>query len=215
MGARQEYAEAAPLAAVAGRGQSVLGALTAAMSVARSEPLIRAVGWFGHASLVGPLVDHLHRCDPDLLGVTVEALQRITGATLTEECPDPPYGPEERPFARGYRVPAIVAELSEDPDVWSAWWRKHRVLADERVRYRYGHRWSLRDNVWELESPTSRRADRWLAYVEIVARTSATPPFDPDAFVWQQGEQLRSLRESLGHRLAEPPLDGWAVQYVR
>ena len=214
-GGHAEYAHAASLAAVAGRGRAVLDALTVAMSGPKSAPLIRAIGWFGHASLMDALLDQLRDGDPGLVGVTIEALQRLTGASLTEECPDPSYGPDEQPFTRGYRPPAAVAQLSEDPDAWSAWWRRHRPSADERARYRFGHRWSVHDNLWELESPTSRPADRWIAYLEIVARTSVTAPFDPEAFVWQQGQQLRSLRQSLGHHLARPLQDGWAVQYVR
>jgi hypothetical protein len=215
MEGRSDFGQAALLAAVAGRGGSVLQALRSAMGGgAKSKALIGAVGWFGHASLVEPLLDQLRDGEPSLHGATVEALQRITGATLTEQCPEPTYARDDLPFTRGYRAPEVSSDLVDDPDAWTTWWHRHGRSAEETARYRFGHRWSVRDDLWELDSAASR-ADRWLAYLELVARTGGTLPFDPEAFVSQQRQQVSAWREHLAHRLAAPPQDGWAVQYVR
>jgi HEAT repeat protein len=212
---RPDFGDAAAIAAVAGPVGPTLDALRTALSARVTPALTRAIGWFGHSTLVDALLEQLGGDDAAVQAAAVEALQRITGAALTDDNPEPAYPPNEQPFVHEYRAPSPVASLSADPHVWSTWWTEYGKHADASARYRFGHRWGVRDGLWELETPESPRADRWLAYLELVARTGETLPFDANEFVWRQREQLRSWRDRLAGRLTAAAPDGWAVHTAR
>jgi len=170
------------------------------VSKLNSPSAIRAAGWFGHPQLIEPLLNRLRNGNETVKSAAIEALQRITGASLTDDDPDPAYENDDLPFLRSFAPPAFAAQLSTKAEIWAAWWKKHQPNCKMSQRFRYGHAWSAKDNLWEMEDALSSRGDRWTAYLELVARTGETIAFDPDSFVARQRRQISEWRSFLGAR---------------
>lgn len=157
-----------------------------------SATLLEALGWYGDLRFVDALLAQLEAGQVAAAG----ALQRLTGASLTEDVPDPEYEKGEEPFVRGFSPPPEELELTADPAIWAAWWRKHQGRATLTKRYRWGHLWSTQDNLWEMEHAPASPRERRLAFHELVARTGAAHPFDPRDFVVRQQAAIARWREA-------------------
>ncbi|HEY1333485.1 MAG TPA: hypothetical protein VGF31_04445, partial [Myxococcaceae bacterium] len=125
----------------------------------------------------------------------LEALQRITGATLTEVDPAPEYEPGKGPFTQAQGPVPLPVPLCPDAKAWGAWWAEHGKAARRTTRWRFGHPWSSTDDLGEIELPVSTRGPRRLAFLELCARTGATSPLDLDAFVARQRRELLAWGE--------------------
>jgi hypothetical protein len=154
---------------------------------ARSAGGVEALGWFGHLDAVEPLLA-LMRGEQQIPALL--ALQRITGASLTKDRPAPEYEPGAEPFTQRSGPVPDPQDLLADPEAWSAWWARWGRAASRATRTRWGHAWSPADDLAEMTAASSPRRDRWLAYLELCARTGAASPFDPEAFVPRQQAQL-------------------------
>ncbi len=174
-----------------------------------SPALLEALGWYGDLRFVEPLLAQLRAGQVAAVG----ALQRLTGASLTDDVPDPEYEKGEEPFVRGFSPPPQELELTADPESWTAWWRKHQERATLKKRYRWGHLWSPQDNLWEMEHAPASMRERRLAFHELVARTGATHPFDPRDFVARQQAMLARWREAPELRRAASGT--WALSFSR
>ncbi len=209
---RPAFAQAAMFLAIGSEVRELDLFLTEAKR--QSSPvLLEALGWFGHVQLIDLLLQSLRAGEEAIKLAAASALQRITGASLTEEEPDPQYDSQDRPFLRAFAPPPMVEALSLDADAWTAWWKKHQANSRSSTRYRYGHAWSPEDNLWQMEDPLSSRSDRWWAHLELVARMGKTIPFDPDAFVARQRKQIQEWRNVWnGRRNASGMLGGWPLR---
>ena len=209
---RPGFAQAAAFLAIGSEARDLDLFLTAADRQSSPE-LLEAAGWFGHVQLIDVLLRSLRASEEGIRLAAVGALQRITGASLTEDEPDPQYDPEERPFLRAFAPPPPTDQLSLDPEAWTAWWKKHQASCRSSSRYRYGHAWSPEDNLWQMEDPLAVRADRWRAHLELVARTGETIPFEPDAFVARQRKQIQEWRNVCnGRRHLSGTPGGWPLR---
>ncbi|MCP3098223.1 hypothetical protein LZ198_04940 [Myxococcus sp. K15C18031901] len=189
---RGDFAGAALWAAVGG-GAEVLEDFEGALARERVPPaVVEALGWYGSPRFMEFLLARLGAGHVDAVG----ALQRLTGASLTDDEPDPDYEKGGEPFGRGFVPPPLELELSVDPKVWAAWWAKHKTRASGTKRYRWGHLWSTQDNLWELEHAPASMRERRIAWHELVARTGATHPFDPQDFVARQQAAINRWREA-------------------
>ena len=170
-----------------------LDAFDAAMRAEPSETLSAALGWAGHLGAVPYLLDRFEAGDGEALG----ALQRITGASLTEDDPEPVYPDGSLPFTRPDTFPPEELVLLEDSAAWRAWWAKYGARADTRLRYRHGHPWTTRDNHWELAERAATADERTFAWLELVARTGRAIPFDAREWVTVQRRQVAAWGEYL------------------
>jgi hypothetical protein len=204
-----------------GEGADAFGSLMEAAQGGGGPALLEALGWFGEPRSVDLLLAGLQSEDIAIVRTALSALQRITGASLTKDDPDPDYeeherpfrrdeaeharrqdqrGPEGRIFMRGYFELEPEMELTADPEIWSAWWAKHGPHARPGVRHRWGNPWTPRDNVWELERSLSLPRERRLAWLELVVRTSGDIPFDERDFVVRQRRQIEQWKQFVAAR---------------
>jgi hypothetical protein len=190
---RADFAGAALVLGVAGAAED-LSALRAACA-GGSAVAMEALGWLGHADAVEDLLAQLGGpCAP----AAFEALQRITGASLTEADPAPEYERGKGPFTQSQGPVPLPIPLCPDAEAWRAWWREHGKAARRSTRWRFGHPWSPADDLGEIELAPSTRGTRHLAFLELCARTGATAPLDLDAFVARQRRELTVWAELAG-----------------
>jgi hypothetical protein len=205
---RAGFAGAALVLGVAGTAEDLPILRTAC--AAGSAPAMEAMGWLGHADAVDDLLAQLTGpCAP----AAFEALQRITGATLTEADPAPEYEPGKGPFTQGQGQVPLPVPLCPDAEAWRAWWREHGKAARRTIRWRFGHPWSPEDDLGEIELAPSTRGPRRLAFLELCARTGATAPLDLDAFVARQRRELAALAELVRRARVSPGT--WPVKLGR
>ena len=179
---RADFAGAALVLGVAGAAED-LPALRAAC-VGGSVVAMEALGWLGHADAVDDLLGQLGgACAP----AAFEALQRITGASLTEA--DPPG--VRRGKGTLHPEPGAVPLLycCADPEAWRVWWREHGKAARRTARWRFGHPWSPADDLGGSSSPSPAEG-RGASPSWSCAPAGATAPLDLDAFVARQGREL-------------------------
>jgi len=203
---RPDFAGAALIVAVASGPESL--ELLRKAAAAKSVTAIDALGWYGHPAAVEDLLQLLQG---DTAKAAVEALQLLTGASLTDADPAPQYEKGKEPFTAAEGPVPEEAIFTTKPDVWSAWWDKHGKAARPGTRYRFGHVWSLADDLRQIESRLATRAQRWPAYLELCARSGANLPFDPDAFVVRQRRQIADWSAHLAQRRGT----GWPVHLER
>jgi hypothetical protein len=203
---RPEHAGAAWLVGVAGTAED-LGLLRGA-AAAGSAAAVGALGWHGHPEAVSDLLAML---EGDLAPAALDALQRITAATLTEADPEPRYEEGSEPFAASEGPVPDPVPLVLDPGPWRAWWKEHGTRIRPGTRCRFGHAWSPADDVNELEAPLSVPRIRRLAHLELCARTAGGAPLDLDAFVARQRRQLAAWGE-IAARSARGASGGWPVR---
>lgn len=189
---KEDFAEAALWLAIGG-GATVRADFEAATARGAASPtLLEALGWYGDLRFVDFLLEQLQAGQVAAVG----ALQRLTGASLTDDEPDPEYSKGEEPFTPGFELPLDELELTADPEVWAEWWKKHQGRATLTKRYRWGHLWSTQDNLWELEEAPASPRERRRAFHELVVRTGVIHPFDPRDFVARQEAAIARWREA-------------------
>jgi hypothetical protein len=194
----------AALALALGGGADDMDALRELARLAPSPALTEAVGWAGLVDLVPHLLDRLDAGDPRALA----ALQRVTGASLTEAQPAHDPG-APLPFTRDDLMPEAELVLLEDPAAWRAWWAEHGRRPDPRARWQHGHRWTLRDALWELAEGATSSRERTLAWAELSARTGARIPFDAREWVVRQRRQVGAWGEYVALRAAGAAAGTW------
>lgn len=174
----------------------MLDAFRVAMTREGSPVLSEALGWAGLAEAVPYLLDRAGAGDPCAL----DAVQRITGASLTEDDPEPEVDPDALPFTERAPTPPDEVMLLEDLDAWRRWWREHGRRADPTVRWRHGRPWTLASCVRELADRDASPWERTWAWRELVARTGRAIPFDPAEWVTAQRGQVEAWREYVALR---------------
>lgn len=209
----QRVSGAAALLAAIGSDERSLDLLLGAAATEPSADIYAALGWYGSIEAMPFLLGRLRDGDE----AAVLGLQRLTGASLSDEDPElPEYAEDELPFARAKFVPPrFVAPLSTDAERWTAWWDRYGRKADARVRYRWGHRWSTRDDYHELAEAIAAPEDRRLAWLELCARTGGTLPFDAREFVSRQRAQVLAWRGHLGESHERVARGTWPVRFRR
>jgi hypothetical protein len=184
------------------------------IELALAEPtdsVIEALGWSGSVKMVGFLIGRLRAGAKTSLA----ALQRLTGASIAKGQPVvEELEPAERPFVRGHRPPEPEIELDDDPERWELWWEEYGAAASHDVRYRYGHAWSVADNLWELSDAPGSSRTRRLAWLELAARTGIRIPFDAQAFVVRQRRQVHEWKEALAVRRERAPVGRWTSTFT-
>jgi uncharacterized protein (TIGR02270 family) len=207
---RPHFANAALILAIASGPQSLELLRKAAAAKSAAAAAIHALGWYGHPGSVEVLLASL---EGDTAKPALEALQLITGATLTDANAAPEYEEGKGPFTATEGPVPEDTILTAKPEAWRAWWEKHGKAARPGTRYRFGHVWSLTDDLRQIEARLATRAQRWPAYLELCARSGANLPFDPDAFVARQRRQLADWSTQLAERRGAP--GGWPVHLER
>ncbi len=204
---RGEWACAAIFLALCG-DETMTDVLASAVATGPSAALYEAIGWYGSVTFVDFLLGRLS--DGEIAAVA--ALQRITGATLTDDDPEPEYSEDDLPFAGERRWPVFEPELSVDADVWKRWWTAHRSRVDPSLRYRHGHVFDLDDCLWEMEVAPAENHMRWLACLELMARTGSSLPFDPHLFAPSQRLQIAKWRELVSSGRGRFPAGRWQTR---
>jgi HEAT repeat protein len=172
---------------------------------------VEALGWYGHLGAAQILIALLAHEDKEVQKAAALALWRLTGAPLTDDRPDPGYSDENPAWTGTFRAPERAAKLTGDPAVWSQWWQKHGGRADTSKRHRFGHPWSVEDDLWEWEDHASSPVARGWCHLELVARTGRSLPFDMDAFIPTQEAQMAAWRAHLASRRASQPAGAWVT----
>ncbi|MFN0062569.1 MAG: hypothetical protein ACKVPX_08620 [Myxococcaceae bacterium] len=190
---RAEFGGAARWNALIG-GPKAAADFTAALAKGMGPVLLDGLGWYGSIQFIEPLLEALPK-NPS----AADALQRLTGASITDADPDPDYEEGEEPFTPGHRPDLPALELSRNPEAWRHWWRKHGKRARPEKRYRFGRPWSFAENYWEMADAEISGPERERAHAEWVARTQSTYPLDVWDFVVRQEAQLKMWRDQLGH----------------
>lgn len=203
------------------------GALDAAMTVALSHPAegfglllhaaqtdpteseVEALGWFGHLGAARILLALLEHDDKTVAKAAANALWRLTGAPLTDDAPAPEYSDERPPWRHSFTAPERVAKLTLDPAHWTAWWNAHGHRADLSKRWRFGHPWTLEDDLWELADHDTSAVSRSRCHFELAARLGRSIDFDPDGFIVTQEAAIAALRADLSSRPAWRSSGAW------
>jgi 3-oxoacyl-[acyl-carrier-protein] synthase-1 len=167
---------------------------------------VTALGWFGHAAFVAPLLDQLDAANAaprttgarptDLEIAIARALLRITGVYLEEA-------------GNAYGI-----GLSVDGAAWRAHWHDHPAALDPDVRYRFGVRYHPRESVTELADASTSALARRNAALEIAALTRGAFGFEPTDWVARQREHLTVVGDALtaGASAYEP--GEWLAPYL-
>jgi hypothetical protein len=104
--------------------------------------------------------------------------------------------------------------LTADPEIWQAWWKKHRARVARGARFRWGRAFSAQALLWEVDQGPFAAGDRTLSHVELVIRTGETLPLDPEEFVARQERQVAAWRKQVAkseHRLSP---GRWSARFV-
>jgi 3-oxoacyl-[acyl-carrier-protein] synthase-1 len=150
---------------------------------------VTALGWFGHAAFIEPLLEQLEAANaaPRTAGsrpteleiATARALLRITGVYLEED-------------ANEYGI-----GLSVDGAAWRAHWEESPGDLDPDVRYRFGARYHPRDSLTELADDRTAAHARRNAALEIAAFTGGAFAFEPTDWVARQREHLAVVGDAI------------------
>lgn len=186
----------AALHLAAGCSADMLDAFRVAMRGEGCAALTEALGTAGLAEAVPYLLD---RADAGDAGAFV-SLQRITGASLTEEDPVGLYEDNEAPFTEAFPTPPTEVTLLEDAGAWRRWWAAHGHRARREVRWRFGRPWTLDATLWELAERDATTTERAWAWMELVARTGRAIPFDPMEWIAVQRKQIDAWRDYVALR---------------
>jgi len=175
----------------------------------RSPVLAEALGWLGDLESVDPLLEWLRQGE----AAAAIALQRLTGASLTDELPDPPAPlPEDQPFGRSWHPPPSFEILTADPEIWSAWWTKHRARAQTALRWRWGRPFTPDALLWEIDAGPFGPDGRTLSHLELVLRTGESLPLAVDDFVARQEAQVDAWRVAVKRLSTSQPPGSWRVR---
>lgn len=189
--------------------------------------LADALGWAGDPAFIGLLIELLSSDDEPLTHAAAAALERITGAGLTEmveidpgadEGPPaaPPLDPDPRdPVPEG--SPDLVELPSRNPEQWRAYVKEHEAEWSPGVRTRRGAPYSPARSAVDLQGHPCSFAERRLLYLELMVRTGWTFRLDLTAFVDEQQARLTELSGLVAQHRGTPgewarPMQRQAVQ---
>lgn len=164
------------------------------------------LGLLGDPEAVDALLYHLE--EPSAAEAAALGLYLITGAELLEEA----FVPEEvdedelfedeleqlgqgEPLTRpnGEPIGTMISRLSQDTQVWRAWWKENIHTFTHGVRYRTGRAASPSVLVENLRSELLPRDIRQLAYEELVIRYGIDAPFETEQWVRRQQRGIAEL----------------------
>ncbi|MFT3771309.1 MAG: hypothetical protein QM820_38325 [Minicystis sp.] len=182
------------------------------MKQAPTPGLVGAIGWAGAPEAVPALIDLLGHDDPVVQLTAAYALERITGAGLSEEVEVPPETiavPDvDEPDVGDPRPPHLAREVSDprdlpsdgspdkvtrpsvDPARWRAYWIDRESHYKPGLRYRRGSLHAPAVSCWELDALPLTPGERRLLQRELVVRTGQHVRFDPHDFVSVQEEAI-------------------------
>lgn len=169
---RGSWADAVMFVAVA--GDLSARALIEAELAAGSPAALRAAGWYGDVGFVPFLLGRLEHGDEVSAGAALDALERITGASIVDASLVPTYSKRDEPFVRERREYEPPGLLDGTAEAWSEWWHRWGRRADPKVRYRWGRPYRVDDTLMELAGEEFVQRDRPWACVELTVRGRST-----------------------------------------
>ncbi len=172
-----------------------------------SHDCLLSLGILGDISAVDTLLSHLN--NSELAESAVMALNLITGAEIYQDVFIPEEIDEDELFEEeieklkrgeslypeGEEPGETITRLSQSPEDWYKWWVENKSRFKPGIRYRNGKPFSPACLLKNLESETSPRMIRQLAYEELVIRYDIDFPFETDMFVAQQKEAISGYRD--------------------
>ncbi|HJL19799.1 MAG TPA: hypothetical protein RMH99_29315 [Sandaracinaceae bacterium LLY-WYZ-13_1] len=188
---RDAWADAALFVGITGRPEA-RAVLEEAMATAGSPTTLRALGWYGDPTFVPFLLGRLRHGDEPCKGAALEALERITGASIVDASIEREYPRGAEPFV-GERPPPYEEPgiLDGTPDAWQAWWDRWGGAEPER-RYRFGRVYTPALTLEELARDDALQRDRPWASWELSVRGRWTLPLDHQDLVRRQRRLLRT-----------------------
>lgn len=181
---------------------------------APSAPLAAALGWAGDPACIGLLLELLSVDDEPLTHAAAGALERITGAGLTQLVavdPGDDAGPKAAPaLAVDPRDPVpegspdLVELPSRDAAQWRAYVKEHESEWTLGVRTRRGAPYTPARAVADLRNWACSPRERRLLYLELMVRTGWTFRLNLSAFVAEQNAILAELAELALHHRGTP-----------
>jgi hypothetical protein len=188
------WAEAAMFVGIAGRPEARAVLENEVATTGGSPVSLRALGWYGDVTFIPFLLGRLRDGEDDAKAAALDALERITGASIVDASIVPEYERSDEPFVRARRDYEPPGILDATPQAWSDWWKRWRSGAEPENRYRWGHAYTLRDTFRELCHEQFPQKDRPWAAMELAIRGNAKGLPDWDDWVVRQRESLRALR---------------------
>lgn len=161
------------------------------------------LGLLGDTSTVDILISALPV--DELAESAALALNLITGAEIYEEAfvaetldEDELFEEEREKLKKGESLPPpgySINRVTQNPEVWSAWWEENKPRFNPGMRYRTGKPYSPAGLLENLLSPKNPRRLRQLAYEEMVTRYGVDFPFEADMPVKKQKQALGKYME--------------------
>jgi len=115
--------------------------------------------------------------------------------------------------ARALELLAGASLITADPGPWREWWAEHEKTIRPGARHRFGHPWSLADDLRQIEASEARSRERRIAFLELCARSGSSLPFDAGAFVARQRRQIAEWSALVAQKHPQP--GGWPVRLER
>ena len=181
-----------------------------------------ALGLLGDPQSADGLIYYLQ--DPALAEASALALHLLTGAARYEEVFVPEEMDEDELFedeveaSRRGELPRrpdgepygeTVGRLSQDPEVWRAWWGAHGGRFQPGVRYRLGEPCTPMSLVRTLQAEPMPRSVRQLAYEELVIRYTIDASFETDLPARMQQCVIEELERQAARRGKDVRLGSW------
>jgi hypothetical protein len=195
-------ADAARLLALSGQPDDA-PLLVEVAAAAPSPRLARALGRFGHVTMVPQLMAWLAADDDKLVPAAAEALDRITGAGLRETVEEPwdiELPPEAQQMEGIPHPTRKVVKVVTDPPTWEGWWAREGARFEQMTKWRGGRPFAPIQIVDELEAKETPPDAREEAALEVAIATGVTSPFSPRDWVARQRRHLAELREVVRDR---------------
>ena len=196
------WAEAAMFVAIAGDDEA-RPLLEEDLATSGSTTTLRALGWYGDATYAPFLLGRLRHGDEGQVAAALEALERITGASIVDASIAPEYTTDDAPFTRGARAYEPPGILSNDADAWEAWWEAWGEAAEPKKRYRWGHLFTLGDLAHELAHPGFLQGDRPWASMQLSYGARVPPALDWTDLVLRQKRAVAGIAGRYGGRRGE------------
>ncbi|GAB5549092.1 MAG: hypothetical protein SangKO_088520 [Sandaracinaceae bacterium] len=185
------WADAVMFVAIGG-GDEALPVLEDDIASAGSPTALRALGWYGHPRFVPFLLGRLTHGDEASKAAALDALERITGASIVDAAlvvePEPGQEPFRGRAPESYAPPGL---LDGTPEAWAEWWERWKP--DQPGRFRWGAPRSTRSTAHELCEPEFLQRDRLWALLEHGLYAPA-PPLDVVDLVVRQRAALVGVR---------------------
>ncbi|CAM2064023.1 hypothetical protein SCOR_01570 [Sulfidibacter corallicola] len=170
---------------------------------------VLALGLLGDPVAIPQMLDLLDATSSDPVAEAASlALYLIAGAPLFEDVgvPEPfdedeLFDDERAKLHQGGEVEGLARHrssfrrISQDGNLWRAWWREHEDSFTAGRRYRCGALLQPRDLVANLANEILPKQLRALFYEELVIRYGAEIPFETTMYVDDQCTAIEALRQ--------------------